>query len=151
MSDEPTLADQARSFIGEHRTAILATADSEGEPLASYAPFLFFKDAFYIFVSQLAGHTRNLINSPSCHLMLIRDEQASVNLFARQRLSFACAAVAIDRQSVEFSTCMHAMREQFGPVIGTLASLPDFILFRLEPGDGNFVTGFGKAVSLRLS
>ncbi len=150
MPDNQSLVDQALKFISEHRSAILATVGQQGEPHASYAPFLFYENHFYIFVSELAGHTRNLIQEPKCHLMLLRAEQDSPNLFARQRLSFACQATIVDRQEELFAQALQAMRERFGPVMATLESLPDFILFQLSPGDGNFVQGFGRAAKVQL-
>lgn len=130
---------------------MIATVSPEGEPLASYAPFVFSENKFFIFVSQLAAHTRNLSFAPLGHVMLIAEESKSNNPFARKRLSFYCDATKIDRSSPVFSQRIEQFRDQFGPVISMLESLPDFIMFELKPrGAGNFVEGFGKASDVFL-
>lgn len=142
----------AIDFIAGFSTATIATVSPEGEPLASYAPFIFSENKFYIFVSQLAAHTRNLTHSRLCHFMLIAEEANTNNLFARKRLSFYCDAAAIDRDSPDFPRQIELFRNRFGPVVSMLESLPDFIMIELTPrGTGNFVEGFGKASNVPLA
>ncbi|MEZ6136691.1 MAG: pyridoxamine 5'-phosphate oxidase family protein [Pirellulaceae bacterium] len=151
MSSVDELREEARSFINECQTAVLATVSPEGAPLASYAPFVFHEESFYILVSNLAAHTRNLTTSTQCHVMLIRDEGQSPNLFGRQRLSFPCEIESVARENEQFPAVILAMRERHGPVVSMLENLPDFVLMRLQPGNGNFVQGFGRAATIRLN
>ena len=58
------LREELLGFLGSCRTLILATADEDGTPGASYAPFI--RDThncFYIFVSELARHTAVLAST----------------------------------------------------------------------------------------
>ena len=145
---EPSLIE----FISGFKTVNLATVSSDGQPLASYAPFVSEDGAFYIYVSQLAAHTRNLIQNPRCHIMLLRDEAETSNPFARQRLSFNCSVKAVERDAEEYQRILKQYRERFGPVVEMLSSLPDFVLFRLTvEGEGNLVLGFGKASNVSVN
>ena len=83
--------------------------------------------------------------------MVLQDEAETTNLFARKRLSVPFSAEAVSRESEEFSVIMRLFRDEFGPIVDMLESLPDFILFQLSPsGDGNYVEGFGKASSVSI-
>ncbi len=144
MSDK-NANDDVLQFIQQQRTAILASVNSQAEPLASYAPFVFAGGEFFVLLSQLAAHTKNLTSQRKCHLLLIRDEQDSPNLFARHRLSFHCRVRVVERDLPEFTAMIALFRQRCGPVVDMLASLPDFVLFALTPGEGNFVQGFGRA------
>ncbi len=139
MSDSLSPSASAHQFIAEHKTLVLATVSSTSEPLVSYAPFVFAHNEFYVFVSQLAAHTRNLAAGSAAHVMLIHDEESSPNLFGRARLSFYCESQLVDRHQPQFGKILSHFRNKFGPVVSTLESLPDFMLFRLVPGEGNFV------------
>lgn len=150
MTEPRSQSSAVCQFIDEHKTLVMATVNSASEPLASYAPFVFENNEFYVFVSQLAAHTRNLAAGSVVHVMLIRDEANSANLFGRARLSFRCDSQLVDRSQKQFAEILSLFRNKFGPVVSTLESLPDFMLFRLIPGDGNFVQGFGRAEAVRL-
>lgn len=139
-------AQSPGDFVARFKSLILATSGEDGAPLSSYAPFVQIGSAPYVFVSQLAQHTRNLLRHPHCHIMWLQDESTTVNLFARQRISAHGFALVVERDCEEFEQVMSKFRESFGPVVDMLTSLPDFILFRLEiRGKANWVSGFGKA------
>lgn len=139
--------DQAmQAFQATRRTLQLATVNVEGEPLASYAPFVAGDNGeFFVFLSGLAGHTRNLAARPVAGVLLIEDESDSDNLYARQRVSLTCTAARLSRSDPKVSGIMARFRGQFGPVIDTLIELPDFDLFALVPTVGTFIRGFGEA------
>lgn len=150
MNRESQSEPSVLEFISNFRTVNLASVSTDGRPLASYAPFVFDSGAFYVYVSQLAEHTRNLLQNPQCHVMLLRDEAETTNPFARQRLSFNCS-VEVVRDVEEYQRILKQYRERFGPVVEMLSSLPDFVLFRLKvEGEGNLVLGFGKASSVSI-
>jgi heme iron utilization protein len=105
---------------------------------------------FYIFVSELAAHTANLLANPTASVMLIRPESESSNLFARERAVFICKPREIGRNEQLYATQLKAMQTQFGEVVSLLRSLPDFHLFALCPESARYVAGFGQAYTINV-
>lgn len=133
-------------FRSEFKTVLLGTASPEGEPDASVAPAIVGDDsAFYVFVSTLSAHTRNLLNTHRASVLLIEDETTSAQLLARRRLTFPCKASLIPREDAAFNPIMAALKSKFGKVMEHLETMTDFQLIRLTPARGRLVTGFGQA------
>ncbi|MGJ3241743.1 MAG: HugZ family protein [Opitutales bacterium] len=135
-----------RELIDGAKTLTLGTADAQGEPHASYAPF--FRDAagdFHVFVSDLAEHAGNLRDTGRASVMIIEDEAAAEHLSARRRATFACRAVPVERDTDDWNTRMDAFQAVQGEGIGRLRKLLDFTLYRLVPEHGRVVLGFGQA------
>lgn len=133
-------------FRSEFKTVLLGTASPEGEPDASVALAVVGDDsAFYVFVSTLSVHTRNLLNTHRASVLLIEDEAASTQLLARRRLTFPCTAALIPREDAVFNPTMAALKIKFGSVMERLETMTDFQLVRLAPARGRLVTGFGQA------
>jgi len=151
MSDanNQNLTDAYRAYerlLTHQQSLMLATMNKDGSPLVSYAPYLANEHRqFYVLVSQLAAHTTNLQHSGQASLMLIEDEAATAQVFARQRLIFQCQATPIARHSLEWNQVMAQYRDRFGTMVDLLESLPDFHLFELTPTSGQLVLGFGQA------
>ncbi len=127
----------------------IATLDATGEPVISYAPFV--QDAggsFYIFVSGLSSHTQEIINHPHVSVLLLEDESAARQIFARTRVTYRCEAEVVARDAAVFPQMLDALEARFGNVVGLLRGLGDFVLFRLQPVSGRFVMGFGQAFTL---
>ncbi|MDD5393388.1 MAG: pyridoxamine 5'-phosphate oxidase family protein [Thiothrix sp.] len=136
-------------LLVQAQTLQLATLDASAEPAISYAPYV--QDGvgnFYIFVSQLASHTQDLLRHPSVAVMLIADEQDARQIFARTRATYQCVAETVARDDAQFPPVLDAMQERFGEVVSVLRGLGDFMLFRLKPKSGRFVMGFGQAFVL---
>ena len=135
------------------QSAVLSTLGEDGEPHSGYTPFIF-DDAqdsdhhIIIFVSQLALHTRDLLANKKVSVMLIADESASDQIFARTRVSYQCAAEVIHKDTQRYDELLDSMQVTHGKMIGLLRTLPDFVLFRLKPFHGQFVMGFGQAFAL---
>lgn len=146
---ETQAVEQLNHLLHDSKTLQLAT-QGESCPEASYSPFVLSDNQLYIFVSQLASHTVNLMRSPTVGVMLIEDEAVSRNLFARNRVSLQCQASEVDRNTPEYDAVMELYRERHGPTVELLSTLPDFMLFRLTPGQGRLVLGFGKAFSIQM-
>ncbi|MGB1092854.1 MAG: HugZ family protein [Oceanobacter sp.] len=139
-------------FISGFDCVTLATTNSEGIPECSYAPSLQQDDAFYVFVSELATHTTNLLfairNQTPVSLMLIQPEAEAKNLFARSRAVIQVWPESVERDSEHWREVVDAMHQKFGETITLLRTLTDFQLIRLTPESANYVTGFGKAYRL---
>lgn len=138
-----------RQLLSHSRSLILATTNADGSPLASAAPFIVDEQRqFYIFTSKLAAHTANLQRSGLASVMLIEDEAATAQIFARQRVTFACQASLIPRDTEEGEAALAQYEAHFGKMVGLLKSLPDFQLFKLQPQSGTLVIGFAQAYTL---
>lgn len=129
-------------------TLQLATLSAHHEAEASYAPYIYHAGSYYIFVSQLASHTRNLLHSASASLMLIESEAEARNPFARKRFTAQCQVREIPPGDSVYAGLLDQMEARFGSTLGVLRSLPDFHLFALQPQQGRLVIGFGKAFEL---
>ena len=81
-----TLSSEIREFRLKFRSVLMATANEDGVPEASYAPYVI-DDAghYYIYVSELSRHTRNLTQTGRVSLLFIEDEQSAANIFAQTR------------------------------------------------------------------
>lgn len=134
------------AFRAQLSTVILGTAAPDGTPDASVAATLLDADgAFVIYVSGLAAHTRHLRASPRASVLLLEPEIPPGNPLARRRLTFACRAEPVARDSSMHAGLVLAFRQKFGATIDVMATLPDFQFFRLLPQTGRVVAGFGAA------
>ena len=149
MNQPNEVASEVLEFVSRCKTVILSTVSGNGEPNASYAPFVQEAGAIYVLVSGLAKHTSNLLSTGQCHAMFIADEKDSVNVFARKRVSYVCEVSVIERQESSAKVVFEKMQERFGPTISVLVGLPDFRLVRLVPGEGVWVRGFAQAIPVQ--
>jgi putative heme iron utilization protein len=140
---------EAERFRAGFRSVVIATVGADGAPDASYAPYITDSDHhFFICVSGLARHTRNLAETARADLLFLQDEGAAANLFARVRLSYACRAELIARETAEWTPLTDRFERAFGDIAAVLRTLPDFRVFRLVPLSGRYVRGFGQAYHL---
>ena len=139
-------AEEAMAFLGGFKTLQMATASAAGEPQASYAPFVRTGDnSFHICVSDLSRHTAHLVSTGRASVLIVEDESASAQLFARRRLVFECDAEQVERGSERWHATMDRFERKFGEVIQLIRPLADFRMFALAPRHGVFVKGFGQA------
>ena len=79
-------------LIQSQQSLLLATVTAQGKPESSYAPYVRDeKGAFYIFVSELATHTKNMLQSGCASILFIQPEEQTNNFFARKRVVFDCS------------------------------------------------------------
>jgi len=141
-----------QELMASQQTLLLSTASANGVPDISYAPFV--RDdagVFYIYVSEMACHTVNLLNNPQASILFIRPESESPNLFARERAVLSCSVSEIIRDDAIYADRIQALQDKFGEVVSVLRSLSDFHLFALRPENGRYVIGFGRAFSINVS
>lgn len=150
---ETELTAEISAFRQQHQTLLLATRNEQGQPLASYAPFIESASGeFVLLLSDMAEHSQNLHyharqNTPFS-IMLIEDEASARNVFARQRLSYQCQVHIINREQSNWPQMIKQFQQKFGSTIKLLSSLADFRLYILEPQSGHYVRGFGQAYPL---
>ncbi|MBY7729508.1 heme utilization protein HutZ [Vibrio bathopelagicus] len=139
------LGPEIKEFRQERRTLQLATVDEEGRPNVSYAPFVQNQEGYFVLISDIARHARNLKANPQVSLMMIEDEENSKQLYARKRLTFDAQASVVERETELWTQVIGQMQERFGEIIDGLSQLQDFSLFNLKAENGLFVKGFGQA------
>ncbi len=146
--DVPAAAD-IEAFRAQFQTLTMATTSSSGEPEVSYAPYVVdARNNFYVFVSGLSRHTRNLLETGRASVLFIEPEDQARNLFARRRLTFRCQVQIIPRDSAQWDERAEQFKNTFGAFIDTLRGLSDFRLICLVPVSGTFIVGFGQAYQL---
>jgi heme iron utilization protein len=140
-----------QELMAAQQTLLLSTASANGVPVISYAPFV--RDhagVFYIYVSEMASHTANLLNNPQASILFIRPESDSRNLFARERAVLNCNVKEISRDDAIYADRIQALQDQFGEVVSVLRSLSDFHLFALRPENGRYIASFGRAFTINV-
>ncbi|AUI87829.1 heme utilization protein HutZ [Vibrio azureus] len=139
------LEPEIKEFREERQTLQLATVDAQGRPNVSYAPFVLNQEGYFVLISQIARHARNLLINPNVSLMMIEDEDSANQLFARKRLTFDALASVVERDSQLWHQVIEQMQTRFGEVVDGLSQLEDFVLFNLKAEQGLYVKGFGQA------
>ena len=137
-----------QNLLGKQQSLQMATLDAEDLPEASYAPFVWFDDACYLYLSLLAKHTQNLCVNPSIGLLLIEDQADARNQFARRRIIWQGKVEKIERHAEMFKAVMQAFRDRFGDFIDVIEPLQDFLLFKVAPTSGRYIRGFAQAYQL---
>jgi len=90
--------DQARlqrdivALLTRVRSVSLASVHADGMPLASYAPFAVMEgDAgFWVLLSELAAHARNLREHPDCSVLALADEADSAQIYVVSNANMKC-------------------------------------------------------------
>lgn len=139
-------------LIQHQKTLLLSTVSEQGEPECSYAPYVRDQQGvFYIYVSDLAVHTKNMMHNQKVSIMFIKPETETQNLFARERAVFYCSIREIQRTDECFDKQLQQLKQQFGETVDLLRSLSDFHLLALTPVDGKYVAGFGQAYKVNTA
>ena len=142
------LGAEIQEFREKCQSLLLATLDENNVPNVSYSPFALGENGYYVLVSDLARHGKNLKQQQSVSIMMLEDEQSSKSIYARRRLSFDTQAHTVERHSDEWQSAIVALRERHGEIIDNLSQLGDFNLYRLMPDTGRYVKGFGQAFDI---
>lgn len=135
-------------LANEFDSVLLGTVSEDGFPDASYAPYMQHDGHYYVYVSELASHTGNMLATNKASMLFIENEADAQSLFARRRVTYQAKVVEVERGSDAFELTMDAMADKFGKMMNMLRNLEDFRLLQLKPVQGRFVAGFGKAYNL---
>ncbi|HKJ38200.1 MAG TPA: pyridoxamine 5'-phosphate oxidase family protein [Anaerolineales bacterium] len=141
---EQTLAH----FIRNTRIAALGTLDN-GAPHTAMVAVAFADDfsAFYIHVSRLGKHTRDMESDPRVSLLITEADDGRADPQTLARLSLNGTAELLPRADPGYERVKSLYLTRFPPA-GQLFSLGDFNLWRISPKGGRFVAGFGKAFNV---
>ncbi|UUM31367.1 heme utilization protein HutZ [Vibrio japonicus] len=142
------LEPEVQAFRDSRKTLQLATISEQGIPNATYAPFAFDSHAYYILVSDIAAHGRNLKTNRNVSILMIEDESECKQIYARKRLTFDTRAELVERNTDSWQQGVSALHARFGDIIENLSQLGDFNLYRLVPDSGRYVKGFGQAFEI---
>ena len=141
-----------RELILSQQTLLLSTVTEQNEPECSYAPYV--RDqhgVFYIYVSEMAAHTRNMLEKGCASVLFIRPEKEVQNIFARERVVFKCVVNEVKSSEERYDKQLLNMKDKFGETVELLRSLSDFHLLALTPLNGKYIAGFGQAYSIDLT
>jgi putative heme iron utilization protein len=148
VNDLQAVRDACRAFPARFKSIHLGTVSADGEPEASYAPYVADQGHYYVYLSHLARHTNNLREVPKASVLFIEAEAEAKQVFARERLTLACNVTECPRDTPRFEEVMDLFGERFGKFLQVIRPLQDFALFELTPVSGSYVAGFGKAYVL---
>lgn len=141
---EQTLA----RIIRETRIAALGTLH-DGEPNLAMVAYIFADDfsAFYIHVSKLGKHTRDMENDPGVSLLIAETDDLRADPQTLARVSLQGIAELLPRDASDYFQTKHRYLKRF-PEAEPMFSLGDFNLWKITPKSGRFVAGFGRAFNL---
>jgi len=135
-----------KEFIATIQTTIIGTLDSKGNPFSSYAPYIYNNNRFYVYISDIATHAKNIQINPKASLFFVEDESKTGNLFARKRVSLQCDSQKIERGSERFEKILELFAQKFDAnMVNTLKKMTDFNLYEFKVAYGEATFGFGKA------
>lgn len=135
-----------QDFIANIQTAIIGTLDKNNQPFSSYAPYIYDANRFYIYISDIATHAKNIQANPKASLFFVEDESKTDNLFARKRVSLQCDSQKIARGSERFESVLALFAKKFdAKMVETLKKMTDFNLYEFKTTYGEATFGFGKA------
>ena len=143
-TSEQTLARLIRST----RIAALGTLH-DGEPnlaMVAYAPAEDFS-AFYIHVSRLGKHTKDMETDPHVSLLITEADDGRLDPQTLARVSIRGIAEVLPRNASDYAQIRSMYLERF-PEAEPLFSLGDFNIWRIAPRGGRFVAGFARAFNL---
>lgn len=140
---------EIESFLETFQTLIMASLTPDKEAYASTAPYVRMDNDFYILISTVAQHGRNLLINPKTSLLFVEDESQCVQPFARKRVTIEASVSEILREDERFAPVIERFKAHFdAELVTSLTQMGDFHLFKLSPQNGSVVMGFGKAYRL---
>lgn len=140
---------EVESFLETFQTLMMASLTPEGEAHASTAPYVRMGGDFYLLISTVAQHGRNLLASGRVSLLFAEDELQCVQPFARKRVTIEAAVSEVPRNAPEYPIVIERFKAHFdADLVTSLSQMGDFHLFKLSPLGGSVVMGFGKAYRL---
>jgi putative heme iron utilization protein len=103
--------------------------------------------AFYIHVSRLGKHTRDMEADPRVSLLLTETDDGRTDPQTLARLSLQGTAGILPRTDSHHAQAKHNYLARF-PEAEQFFSLGDFNLWRISPGGGRFVAGIAQAYNI---
>jgi heme iron utilization protein len=149
-TDLQRVREACQAFPARFKTLHLGTVGPDGMPEASYAPYVSDSGRYYVYLSDLARHSANLLATGRASVLFIEGEDQAKHLFARERLTLACLATECERGTPHFGAVMGHFEARFGKFMQAIRPLRDFRLFELLPLSGSYVAGFARAYTMPM-
>lgn len=136
-------------FLAGFKTCMIASLTPEGKAYASTAPFAQNENSFYILISTVAQHGKNLLATDHVSLFFVEDESICIQPFARKRITIEASVEEVARDTSRFEEAVQYLKNRFDvELVDNLSKMGDFHLFRLTALSGSAVMGFGQAYRL---
>lgn len=140
---------EAEDFLAGFKTCMIASLTPEAKAYASTAPFAQDGNTFYILISTVAQHGKNLLSTDHVSLLFAEDESSCVQPFARKRITIEASVKEVVRDTRDFEVGVNLLKNRFDTeLVENLAKMGDFHLFALCAQSGSAVKGFGQAYRL---
>jgi heme iron utilization protein len=142
----PRLTRELAALLRRQRVAALGTLAADGTPFVSMVPFAVEpgRVRLVIHVSDLAPHTRHLLERPAVSLLVQQGEVEGEPVHALPRVSLQASAEALDPDSEDWVACRAAYLARF-PEAEPMTQLGDFRFVGLDVLEARQVAGFGAA------
>ena len=144
--EEEKLKMEINEFIGQFKSALLATLSSENYPCISYAPFFRYHGENYIFISETGEHYNNLMENGKLEILFIEDEEKSNSVSLRKRVKYRATSEFMPRDE-KFEGVMDEF-QKIDSVIKMTRAMKDFSLVRLNFLKGRYVKGAARAFDI---
>ncbi len=137
-------------LIRTQRIAALGTLH-EGAPLVSMVLYAASPDfsAFYIHISRLAQHTRDILQDTRVSLMIAETDSGAQDPQTLARVSIRSEAAEVPPTADNYVEARSLYLQKF-PQTAFNFELEDFALYRVQPHRARYVAGFGQIVNLTL-
>ncbi len=141
-------ARRAAELLLSCKIAALGTLD-EGNPRVSMVPYAIVDHPlmFIVLASELAAHTRQMLENPRVALMIVEPETPAKLPHALARVTTNGMAAALSDDHPVFASARAAYIARF-PSMANLFELRDFSLFSIRPAAMRFVGGFAQATTI---
>lgn len=132
-------------YLENFKSVVLSTIDENNAPFTSYAPYIKNENKYYVYISSIAKHSRNLENNTQVSLFFIEDEISCENIFGRKRVVLQCNSKKLPRDNDRFEELIGVFEKTHGSTMKMLKSMKDFSIFEFIPYKGEAIFGFGEA------
>jgi heme oxygenase (biliverdin-IX-beta and delta-forming) len=137
-----------KELFENSKIASLGTSN-ENQPFVSMVAFTSAQDfsEFYIHISGLAKHTKNIFLNNKISLMICQPETDSKNPQTLARVSIIGNANIVDANDANYNEIKTSYLSKY-PSAKLYFNLGDFQLFRIEVEKTRYVAGFAKTFNL---
>jgi len=135
-------------LIRSTRIAALSTLH-DGKPNSAMVAIAFADDfsAFYIHVSKLGKHTKDMEVNPQVSLLITETDDHRADPQTLARLSLNGTAAPFPKADPSYDLLKRNYLARF-PEAEQLFNFDDFQLWKISPTSGRFVAGFSKAFNI---
>lgn len=137
-----------KEFIDSFKSCVLSTIDDKGNPFSSYAPFIIHDNKYYVYISSMARHTKNLDLNEKVALFFVEDEISCDNIFGRKRAVLQCESKKLKRDNDFFNLLAKDFEQKHGSTMNMLKTMKDFSFYEFTPFEGEAIFGFGQAYDI---